>query len=406
MQEDGDSYSAAFSDSEVSNVKDERKAAFVRSTSHKHSEATHTLKYMQKGQNRNRSDVYKGSMEEALHNIERLKHGSRSPRVSDYQQLPRIHDVHAVEIATKLDASHSTDKVLCRLSNVGSTGTTRLVVQGGKLVGMWGSGAMRDASTDVSPQVSKSRRDMGTQMTPAGSSKNTPGSSPERKGRAPARHSTPNPASIHAANKSDQGHILAEMNDVEKARMNQVSDTVVSSSTMSPSGSNASIANRWKRLQDSLSVGGISEQPSLPLNKELHSPMLKAQDVEPSHEKLEDNAAPPTQNAAWEEERSKYVSKFAREEARIDAWENHQKAKAEAELKKLEMKLERLRAQATEKIMNKMAAAHLRAEEMRATARAHQAEQLAKALERANSLSKRGSGYLSESLGVCFSIMP
>lgn len=43
---------------------------------------------------------------------------------------------------------------------------------------------------------------------------------------------------------------------------------------------------------------------------------------------------------AWEEaEKSKYIARFKREEIKIQAWENHQKAMAEAELKKMEVNL-------------------------------------------------------------------
>ena len=81
------------------------------------------------------------------------------------------------------------------------------------------------------------------------------------------------------------------------------------------------------------------------------------------------------------------------------------------------MKLERLRSRATEKIMNRVAAARVRAAEMRAAVSARQAEQLAKSLERANTnhhhqnqyvnIRSRGSNYFSESLGVCFpAILP
>ncbi|XP_010538113.1 PREDICTED: uncharacterized protein LOC104812570 [Tarenaya hassleriana] len=54
-----------------------------------------------------------------------------------------------------------------------------------------------------------------------------------------------------------------------------------------------------------------------------------------------------------------------REEARISAWENLQKAKAEAAIRKLEMKLEKKRTSSTEKIMKKLRSAQKRAQGMR-----------------------------------------
>ena len=89
------------------------------------------------------------------------------------------------------------------------------------------------------------------------------------------------------------------------------------------------------------------------------------------------------------------------------------------------MKLERLRSRATEKIMNRVAAARVRAAEMRAAMSARQAEQLTKSLDRGTAnhhqnhqnhhqnqnqflnIRSRGSNYFSESLGVCFpAILP
>ncbi|MFS8016974.1 putative remorin [Helianthus anomalus] len=59
------------------------------------------------------------------------------------------------------------------------------------------------------------------------------------------------------------------------------------------------------------------------------------------------------------------VSKLEKEEARITAWENLQNAKAEASIRKLEMKLEKKKSASLDKILNKHRAAQLKAEEMR-----------------------------------------
>ncbi|MCD7460599.1 hypothetical protein HAX54_043876 [Datura stramonium] len=62
---------------------------------------------------------------------------------------------------------------------------------------------------------------------------------------------------------------------------------------------------------------------------------------------------------------TKSLSKSQREEARIAAWENLQKAKAEAEIQKLEMKLEKRRSASMDKILNKLRHAQLKAQDMR-----------------------------------------
>nr|XP_043608060.1 uncharacterized protein LOC122579864 isoform X2 [Erigeron canadensis] len=58
-------------------------------------------------------------------------------------------------------------------------------------------------------------------------------------------------------------------------------------------------------------------------------------------------------------------SKLQKEEARITAWENLQNAKAEASIRKLEMKLEKKKSASMDKILNKHRAAQLKAQEMR-----------------------------------------
>lgn len=70
---------------------------------------------------------------------------------------------------------------------------------------------------------------------------------------------------------------------------------------------------------------------------------------------------------SWEisETSSKSLSKLQREEAKINAWENLQKAKAETAIQKLEMKLEKRRAASMNKILNKLRSAQTKAQEMR-----------------------------------------
>lgn len=62
---------------------------------------------------------------------------------------------------------------------------------------------------------------------------------------------------------------------------------------------------------------------------------------------------------------AKNTSKFDKEEAKISAWENLQKAKAEAAIRKLEMKLEKKRSSAMDKILNKLRLAQMKAQDMR-----------------------------------------
>ncbi|KAL4559547.1 hypothetical protein LXL04_031689 [Taraxacum kok-saghyz] len=71
-------------------------------------------------------------------------------------------------------------------------------------------------------------------------------------------------------------------------------------------------------------------------------------------------------SADWEaSEMTKSLSKVKREEAKITAWENLQKAKAEASIRKLEMKLEKKRSSSMDRIMKKLRIAQKKAQEMR-----------------------------------------
>ncbi|CAI8604494.1 unnamed protein product [Vicia faba] len=85
---------------------------------------------------------------------------------------------------------------------------------------------------------------------------------------------------------------------------------------------------------------------------------------------------------AWEEsEKSKAENKAQRKLSTITAWENSKKAATEAELRKLEEQLERKKGEYAEKMMNKIALLHKKAEEKRAVIEAKKGEELLKAEE-------------------------
>ncbi|KZV54576.1 hypothetical protein F511_01374 [Dorcoceras hygrometricum] len=90
-------------------------------------------------------------------------------------------------------------------------------------------------------------------------------------------------------------------------------------------------------------------------------------------------------SATWEVsvETSKSISTIRREEARITAWENLQKAKAEAAIRKLEMKLEKKRSSSMDKIMNKLRYAQKKAQDMRSSVITNQAHQIERPSDKA-----------------------
>ncbi|GAB4839317.1 hypothetical protein Ancab_028844 [Ancistrocladus abbreviatus] len=84
------------------------------------------------------------------------------------------------------------------------------------------------------------------------------------------------------------------------------------------------------------------------------------------------------EQTAWEvSAASEDISKAKREEAKITEWENLQKAKAEAAVRKLKMKLEKKRSSSLDKIMNKLRSAQKKAQEMRSAVLANQGHQVA-----------------------------
>lgn len=72
---------------------------------------------------------------------------------------------------------------------------------------------------------------------------------------------------------------------------------------------------------------------------------------------------------------SRHTSKMQRHEAKITAWENLQKAKAEAAIRKLEVKLEKKRSESTDKILNKLRTAQVKVQAMRMSMTENQVQQ-------------------------------
>ncbi|XVF39924.1 hypothetical protein PTKIN_Ptkin01aG0071700 [Pterospermum kingtungense] len=184
--------------------------------------------------------------------------------------------------------------------------------------------SVKDAATDTSRIVS--RRDMATQMSPQGSTHSSP------KGTASFSPSTPSALPIMELQSMHSSK--SEVRDV------QVDERV----TMT----------RWTKKHRARNTGKSSEN------------------VNDWRKRAVDSCT-----SAWDvTETAKSISKIQREEAKITAWENLQKAKAEAAIRKLEMKLEKKRSSSMDKIMNKLKSAQKRAQEMRNTMLANQAHQV------------------------------
>ncbi|XP_062220404.1 uncharacterized protein LOC133919874 isoform X2 [Phragmites australis] len=94
-----------------------------------------------------------------------------------------------------------------------------------------------------------------------------------------------------------------------------------------------------------------------------------------------------------EKERERCMSKCRREEAKITAWENLQKAKAEAAIRKLEMKLEKKRSSSMDKILGKLRSAQKKAQDMRCAVSASEDQCGVRATKKASSFVKTGKPF-------------
>uniref|UniRef100_A0A453J6G2 Remorin C-terminal domain-containing protein n=1 Tax=Aegilops tauschii subsp. strangulata TaxID=200361 RepID=A0A453J6G2_AEGTS len=82
--------------------------------------------------------------------------------------------------------------------------------------------------------------------------------------------------------------------------------------------------------------------------------------------------------------------RFQREEVKIQAWENHQRAKIEAEMKSIEAKMERKRAREHDRLARKLASARSRAEAKREAAEARRSQEAERTDEQAAQIRKTG----------------
>ncbi|CAN6167195.1 unnamed protein product, partial [Urochloa humidicola] len=108
-----------------------------------------------------------------------------------------------------------------------------------------------------------------------------------------------------------------------------------------------------------------------------------------------------SKSSSWGFAEAKCISKIEREDAKITAWENIQKAKAEAAIQKLVIKLEKKRSSSLDKILNTLKSAQRKAQVMRErdAATANQDEKGSRKAKKTAQLSKNGQ---ISSLSGCF----
>ncbi|KAG1366637.1 hypothetical protein COCNU_13G004270 [Cocos nucifera] len=202
----------------------------------------------------------------------------------------------------------------------------------------------REAATMISPVFL--RKDVATQMSPEGSTSTSP----------KKRHFfSPSPQSAHPIQELESHLSKLEVRDV------QVDDRVT--------------VTRWSKKH----TGRGSDRCSTNIIE------WKKKTAEAKSFEVADTA--------------KSMSRYKREEAKITAWENLQKAKADTAIRKLEMKLEKKRSSSMDKILNKLRSAQRKAQEMRSAVTASQASHIVRTTKRAPYFRKTGQ---ISSLSGCF----
>uniref|UniRef100_K3YGR4 Remorin C-terminal domain-containing protein n=1 Tax=Setaria italica TaxID=4555 RepID=K3YGR4_SETIT len=107
-----------------------------------------------------------------------------------------------------------------------------------------------------------------------------------------------------------------------------------------------------------------------------------------------------SKSSAWEvKETAKCISKMEGEEAKMTAWENMQKANAEAAIQKLVIKLEKKRPYSLERIFSTLRSGPRKMQVLRSTSTANHDQHISRTIKTAPHLSKNGQ---MSSLSGCF----
>ncbi|OMO70540.1 hypothetical protein CCACVL1_18831 [Corchorus capsularis] len=224
---------------------------------------------------------------------------------------------------------------------------------------------MKDAGTGVIHEVK--HKDVGTEMTPLGSSTTSRCHTPF-KSSSPARHNTP-------ANRSGP---------LASANSNSSSSTIDISQLQECHLAKLQLGTQY----DSITSNWSSREEE---EEEVSKSLRHFETGNACRKSVSDSRA-----AAWEEEeRTKCCMRYQREEAKIQAWVNLQNAKAEAQSRKLEVKIQKMRSNLEEKLMKRMAVVHRKAEEWRVTAQQEHAEHMRKATDQAKKIMNRNNSHMS-----------
>ncbi|KAM0876769.1 hypothetical protein ACQ4PT_035953 [Festuca glaucescens] len=195
------------------------------------------------------------------------------------------------------------------------------------------------------------RRDIGTEMTPLGSSTTSRCHTPI-KSTSPLRHNTPTGRSGPLVPyNGGSGMDISELTDCHFAKLDlgaQFDAMLINWS--SKEEEEEEVSKSLRHFEASAGGGGTCDKRAA------------------------------VTDCRWDDdERTKSCIRYQREEAKIQAWINLESAKAEAQSRKLEVKIQKMRSNLEEKLMKRMTSVHRRGEEWRAAAQSQHLQQLRRA---------------------------
>ncbi|XP_031499523.1 uncharacterized protein LOC116263862 [Nymphaea colorata] len=230
---------------------------------------------------------------------------------------------------------------------------------------------MKDAGTDAVTEIR--HRDIGTEMTPLASSRNSRCPTPI-KIPSPPRHNTPATRSGPLGDPLPNSAIdISEIQDCHFAKFN--------------------LGNQFNCIDL-----GTSNWSSREEEEEEISKSLRHFEMGTGRRSIGDCKA-----SLWDdEEKTKCCIRYQREEARIQAWVNLQSAKAEAQSRKLEVKIQKMRSNLEEKLMKRMAGVHRKAEEWRAAAQLQHSQHMFRASQQSQKMKSQDALFQENSPCGCF----
>ncbi|KAL8466431.1 hypothetical protein ACS0TY_035502 [Phlomoides rotata] len=290
---------------------------------------------------------YKPQIGEIFAEKSRITEEKVSKVVSSFQAIDHHNSSRAINGVAEVPLKGNVDKFPNELNPINPKFGCSESMQEGFLFGNTVKKSMNhQTTTEIMHEVK--HRDIGTEMTPLGSSTTSRCPTPF-KSTSPARHTTP----------ADRSGPL----------------TITSSDTIDITESHLAKLNFGTQFDSVTSNWSSREEEEEDVSKSLRHFEMSSECRKSVSE---------LRTSGWdEEEKTKSCHRYKREEAKIQAWVNLQSAKAEAESRKLEVKIQKMRANLEEKLMKRMADVHRKAEEWRAAAQFQHSEQVRKAGQQA-----------------------